>query len=340
MYRRLLLVVLLCLPGFCLAIDEGKRTEQEPAFGETRAERPLIEAYEPNILGYRWPNDDVGFIDITVSLKYRLFPEHISLWTCPSGDGCQDRWRAYLGFTGQWGFYLGTRASDPVIGKSFNPKLFVRYTPDSSRNSKSFWTKGGHRIYEDWSYIDLGYAHESNGQTIDNGAAYALERRLNPDDPEFALDEVSRGWDYVQLAGKYSFLRSASDRRLALYADLKYFLTNGPIQGTPEEYHSFENDPDAKSRSEVEGVLAAMEYQWRQDLIRTKKGPVLADPRVMLQFETGYESPFQYHTFRIEIGATLMELPIALWYQDGYSSSLARYYKHSSAVGIELRLAE
>jgi hypothetical protein len=61
---------------------------------------------------------------------------------------------------------------------------------------------------------------------------------------------------------------------------------------------------------------------------------------VLVKYETGYDPAFKYSTFRVEIGATLIELPIALWFQDGYNNSLARYYEKSSAVGIELRIAE
>lgn len=326
-----LLFPLLCLPAVCSAYDEGTRT----------AVRPLIEVYEPNVLGYTWQDDDVGFIDVTVSLKNRLLPDHISAWTCPPPDKrCKDRWRIYLAFTGRFGFYYGTRDSDPVISKAFTPKLLLRYTPDSARNDKSFWSRDKHEIYEDWSYVDLGYAHESNGQTISTEGAYGLERRANRTHPEFALDQVSRGWDYLQLAGKYSLLRGTDNRRLAAYADLKYFLEDGLLQGMPEEYHSFEKDPDAKKRSAVEGVMAAVEYEWRQDLLKTKTGPILADPRVMLQLDSGYDPAFKYGTVRLELGAKLIELPIVFWYEDGYSSSLARYYKRTRAIGIELRLAQ
>lgn len=60
----------------------------------------------------------------------------------------------------------------------------------------------------------------------------------------------------------------------------------------------------------------------------------------MLRYETGYEPLFKHSTFRVELGATLLELPISLWYQHGYGSSLARYYKKLSAFGVQLRLAE
>jgi hypothetical protein len=335
MLRRAHASVSLCasltvfLPSVCCAFDDAKRT----------TERPLIEAYEPNILGYKWQDDDVGFIDIKVSLKYRLFPDHIANRTCAERPGCDDRWRAYLGFTGRFGFYLRTRASDPVIAKTFNPKLLVRYTPGSARNDKAFWERNGRPIFEDWSYLDLAYAHESNGQTISTEGAYELEQRLNRRHPDFALDKVSRGWDYIQLAGKYSLLKDAKKSRLAIYGDLKYFPRDGLVQGVPEEYHSFENDPSARRRSAYDGVSAAIEFEHHARILG-KDASILENPRLMLQLETGYDPAFRFSTVRLEVGAKLIELPIALWYQNGYGSSLARYYKHTNAYGIQLRMAE
>lgn len=326
-----LLLLLGAFPSICSAAhDASRRTD----------EHQVVEPYEANIVGYTWQEDDVGFIDITLSLKYQMFREHISQWTCSSPDRCQDRWRAYLAFTGRFGFYYGTRSSDPVISKTFNPKLLIRYTPDPGRSERSFWTKNGRGVFEDWSYIDFAYAHESNGQTIGTGAEYALEQRADPGHPEFALDKVSRGWDYVQVAGKYSFLRGGGDERLAAYGDIRWFLDDGFLQGPPEEYHTFENDPAGKRRRAVEGLTFALEYERKSLLIPGKKGPILADPRIMLQAESGYDPAFRHGTFRFEIGATLIELPLAVWYEDGYGSSLARYYKRARSIGVELRLAQ
>src|SRR5688572_9674483 len=76
------------------AFDAGKRVDKRDA-----DQPPLIEAYEPNVLGYAWQNEDESFVDINVSLKYRLFRNHVIEWTCPSRNGCEDRWRAYLTFS-------------------------------------------------------------------------------------------------------------------------------------------------------------------------------------------------------------------------------------------------
>lgn len=335
---RVLLAPALLWPAFCLGVDKGSVDEPE-------AKKPLIEGYEPNYLGYTWQEDDVSFIDIGISLKYPLLPDHFARWRGCARSGqmdlkCAGRYRAYLTFTGRSGFYAFSRDSGPVIAKTFNPKLLLRYTPDIEdvREFQSS-TRGVQKEYS--NYVDLAYAHESNGQSIDTPEEYFVERRQS-DDPRFALDKISRGWDYVQVVAKHSILTDTG-HRVATFLDLKYFLPDGVFQGTPEEYHTWENDPDAKRRRAVNGVATTVEYELSTKLCCGRdddRRKVFTDPRVLLKYETGYDPLLKYTTVRVELGVTFIELPISIWYQNGYNNSLARYYEKSSAVGIELRIAE
>src|SRR5690606_23667599 len=94
----------------------------------------------------------------------------------------------YLSFTGRFSQYIGSRESAPVVARRFNPALFVRT-----------WSSAN-------SYLDIGLAHESNGQQIDTEASYqravqayldAGESVLHAD--AYARDGISRGWDYSFL---------------------------------------------------------------------------------------------------------------------------------------------
>jgi hypothetical protein len=181
-------------------------------------------------------------------------------------------------------------------------------------------------------YVDIAYAHDSNGQTIDNAAAYKLAQQ-HASDPRFALDQVSRGWDYAQVAFKYTFgFNGLGTDRLSVYPDFKFFLRHGFLQQVPEEYHSFENDPTARPRHAYEGLSIAAEY--RPDI------SLIANPRFYLQYRTGYAPVARFNAVRGEIGFYLFELPLAIYLQDGYMNSLARYYKKARSYGIELRIAE
>lgn len=303
---------------------------------------PLIEAYEPNVLGYTKQSDDVPFVDITVSLKYRLFRE--TLWQAlnPRKSLAEltqdnDRQRLYLTFTGRFGFYVRTRHSDPVVAKNYNPKLLWRYIPDPHETKSSDTTTAKHS-QEYTEYIDFAYAHDSDGQSIDTAASYGLARRTL-EDPNFALDQVSRGWDYAQIEGKYTFdLNRDGTNKLSVYPGAKFFLRHGFLQGVPEEYHTFEGDPTAKPRHAYDGVMVAAEY--RPLVADRNNSKWFSNPRLYIQYKTGYEPVARYNTIRGEFGFVLKELPIAIYVQDGYMDSLARYYKKARSFGVELRIAE
>jgi hypothetical protein len=66
----------------------------------------------------------------------------------------------------------------------------------------------------------------------------------------------------------------------------------------------------------------------------------VANPRFYLQYKTGYDPVARYNTVRGEIGFSLFELPVAIYAQDGYMNSLARYYKKARSFGVELRISE
>jgi hypothetical protein len=89
---------LLWAPGVTHAVDEA------PEYPDSVHVQP----YEPITFGYTKDSDDVGYVDFTLSLKYRFVPVR---WTGPNDY-------LFLAFTGRFGFYIGTRPSSPVIGKS------------------------------------------------------------------------------------------------------------------------------------------------------------------------------------------------------------------------------
>ena len=287
----------------------------------------LLQPYEPITAGYTKDSVDVPYLDVTLSLKLRLLPE----------DFLKEN-QLFLAFTGRFGFYWGTRFSSPVIGKSFNPKLFWRYLPgkndvDKQRPS----TVGTPGSAEYTQYFDFAYAHQSNGQTISTAAQYE-QAQASLERPRFANDYISRGWDYLELIWKRSY-GPADSYPFATYVDLRYFLNSGLLQGAPEEYHSFENDAQGKPRRAVDGVSGLLEYQWSWSF-PAGKSPLLEGPSLWLKYQTGYDTPFHYSTERLEVGIRVAHLPLALWTQYGYMSDLANYYRKVTSFGVELRVGQ
>jgi hypothetical protein len=278
-----------------------------------------LESYEPNTIGYTKDSDDVGFMDFKVSVKYELFPDLVSKL---SSD-----FKAYFAFTGRFGQYIGTRESSPVVGKRFNPKFIFR---DITRSGAAGSDENAPKSGAD-EYFDFAYAHESNGQSITSLAEYD-QARANSERPEFANDNISRGWDYLEFTWK-NVPSYTENHKLSTYLTLQYFLQRGLLQDAPEEYNSWENDPEGKPRKSVNGVRGIVKYQPKY-----KFSGWFSDPKYALIYETGYQHIFKYNTIRAEVGIKIQKLPVTLWGRTGYGSDLALYYKKVSSYGIEVEI--
>jgi outer membrane phospholipase A len=267
-------------------------------------QEPVLCSYEPTTLGWTKDGDDVGFMDFKLSVRYQIYPF----------PGEVDRWATYFAFTGRFAQYLGTRDSSPVVTKRLNPKVFYR----------QLTAAGG--------YFDVGYNHESNGQAINtlDGFEQAKATALAKDgSTNAAFDQISRGWDYLDFVWKKPAAAFGGDG----YLVLKYFLPTGLLQGKAEEYGTnfSESDPEGKPRRQVNGVSA---------LYKKKLDHCDARCKVFFSYETGYSHFGQYNTFRAEFGyrVPVLQLPLTVWWQSGYNSDLAQYYKKVSSAGIAVEI--
>ena len=283
----------------------------------------LLQDYEPNTVYIRKDNNDIANIDFTIS-------QMVPIWHngCGGDESTHPDWFVYpyFAFTGEFGFYaLGGRDSSPVIGKRFNPKLFVRKWLDS-----------------DDEYIDFGYAHESNGQTINTEEAYLnkiSELESKGERSEFANDYLSRGWDYLNIVYKHKMKSPNLLKENYLYLDLKYFLKDGIFQGTPEEYYEWETN-DGKARDEVDGISIMLKTRKLSLGTSGNSQSEVHGFKVYLKYTTGYTNIFENNTVRAELTYLVKGwLPLSIWASHGYNSSLTDYYKNvtSYGIGIELR---
>jgi len=277
----------------------SRRNEDRP---QLRTE-PVLCSYEPNTIGWTKDSDDVGFMDFKLSVRYQIFPF--------PREG--ENWATYFAFTGRFAQYIGTRDSSPVVAKRFNPKIFFRG-----------WADDKHQ-----DYVDLGYNHESNGQSIHTLAQFQ-QAQQDAERPEFANDQISRGWDFLELVWRKQWPEDDS----STYLVLKYFLHHGLLQGKPEEYGSnfAETDPEGKPRNRVNGVGAIYKRLLSDALCMTEKCKFAAT------YETGYRSLARYNTFRLEYGFKVQHLPLTVWGQTGYGSDLAQYYKKVSSLGFQVEI--
>jgi hypothetical protein len=175
-------------------------------------------------------------------------------------------------------------------------------------------------------YFTIGYNHDSNGQVI-NSEAQFLDT-AHQQGIATAYDAISRGWDYIGINGKFIPYWDRT-QRVTLYPMLKYFLSDGLLQGTPEELHDWEHPADGKPRKYVDGVSGLAKYQRRL-------GPI--DTKLAVGYTTGYQHMFRYNTWRFEAGVKLLELPIVFWTQNGYMSDLSRYYTKVRGYGVQIEI--
>lgn len=314
---------LLPVVGIMEAAEVESQSSNRPRSYAQRASAGLT-SYEPNLIGWTFDDNDVdqGYVDAVVSMKYPFF--HDGLYSSEGPDG-----GLYFAFTGRFSQYIESRESSPVIGKRFNPKLFGRYwLGDNSR------------------FIDLGLGHESNGQNISSKEAYLREREdleLEGEDPDFARDYISRGWDYVSLDWKHAYKPPSG--KISSYVMLKYFLDDGPFQGKPEQYNDWEGDgKNLRKQYDGLGFLGKFEFGPRfctadasvRGADRWSHGVCLK--KAAWRYTTGYDGVFENNTNRLELTIDFWNFPLMLWGQTGYNSDLVDYYKKVNSWGIALEL--
>lgn len=289
----------------CKKTDECKKTLK-------------LQSYEPNTIGWTWDKGDVdeGYLDFKISLKYPMFhkgnPKKANDYL-PS---------PYFAFTGRLGQYIGSRNSSPVIGKRFNPKLFFRY-----------WIGGD---AED-KYFDIGYAHESNGQSVNSETMYqnlVNDFLAKGEEAYYADDYISRGWDYWDLVWKHK--QNSMGGYVTTYINYKYFLDDGYLQGEPEEYNAWEGGTDGKKRKQVDGITLIAKYSKGFD--SDAQCGFLPACKVALLYTTGAEDTFKYNTTRLEFTTKVFDIPIMLWASRGYNSDLVDYYQDVDSYGISIEM--
>jgi hypothetical protein len=295
-------------PESNLAVDAAKK-------------EPILQPFAPITGGETYDSDDTYFMDVNLSLKIRLSPATLL-----------PRIRPFVSMSTRFGFYWGSRPHSPVIGKSYNPELFFRIL-----GPKAEIIEGPDKLHFEYrQFFNVGYAHESNGQLIHTQQQYQQQLLATPP-PSYADNFIHRGWDYLDVAWKQTWKKG--NQEVTSYFEGKYFLPHGLLQTPADEYHSWENNPQGKPRRAVDGIEETVDWPstYAHFVKECDDGEVWCRPNLTLKYLTGYQDPFRYNTIRGEVGFQLFTLPLAIWVQHGYMSSLANYYKSVTSVGIEVR---
>lgn len=308
---RVLLALAILIPGLAPAQEPAPAEPVEAT--DSGTPRIRLKNHEPIFAGYTWDSDDVGFLDVTVSLQYPILAHTLE-------EGKRFGLLPYFAFTARFAQYIGTRESSPVIAKRYNPKFFLRYAlsefPDSGESPDR--------------YLDLEYAHESNGQGVDTQQSFdSLAQALGS--AEYARDYISRGWDYLGLTWKHTLRWEPTSLRM--YVSRKWYC-GCLLQGDVEQLFPFEEPREITAIKQVSG--------WRAVLaLDTGRGNPIVD-RATLILDTGTRDTFKYNTARIELGIPAVKnftgVPLVLWARTGYLSDLAQYYQKVTSYGVAFEL--
>ena len=142
---------------------------------------------------------------------------------------------------------------------------------------------------------------------------------------DFAQDYISRGWDFLYYKRHLHFKVLGTN---SLHVELRYFLSYGLFQKGSEKYFPWEAPRDITRISQVDGIRLKVNRDLNWNWFKGAN----------LFFTTGYRDFARWNTFRAELGFTplsdLMGLPIVLWGQAGYNSSVTQYYRNAWSVGL------
>lgn len=307
--RRAIGLVLLGILWLPLAGHGAEADPEAPA--RPLRSMPLLASDEANLLGMtRDSYERQAFMDFTLSMRYPLLFDTLE-------QGYKFNMLPFIAFTGRMGQYFD-RHSAPVVTKRFNPKLFLRFY-ESHTAGKNLWSDDN-----GLDYYDVGYAHESNGQSVDSQALFN-SAVASYGTPEIAQDYVSRGWDYL---GYKRHLQMHSHGLDSLDAEVKYFLHHGLFQRTSEEYYAWEGPRAITRIGQVDGLRLKMNFEFRRDWFKGAS----------LSYTTGYLNVARWNTVRAEFGFTplsdFLGVPIVLWGQSGYNNNIAQYYRNAWSVGL------
>ena len=305
---------------------------------------PAICLHEPNTIGLTWDGDDnERFMDFKLSVKYQLIPEYSTNWLNKVKNHLGDNSAIYFAFSGRFGQYISTRDSSPVVGKRFNPEIFIRFWED---------LKPGDVDHRESNYLDVSlFNHESNGQSINSQAGFDaafIQASANGFNGLDAYDQISRSWNMFELTykdKKEELIESTIKNQFFTidatgYYGLKYFIPsqaeefNRLGEVNPQGLQGWETDPEGKPRQQVDGVSLA--YKGVIYLANREQKCEICPLKYYLGYTTGIRNPGHYKTWRTEFGFNFpyVDLPITLYWQTGYNSDLAQYYKKVSSVGF------
>jgi hypothetical protein len=315
-------------------------------------ETDFMQSDDPNFFVYTAPiTEDLGeeaHAEFYLSLKYPL----LQGWFDRKRDAWEDKTdllrrlgstvvqgRALFIYNGLYDFYITESdhyQSSPIISRRQNPGLALEYLASPAPRR--------------FNELRLAWMHESNGQQLEGGDNNAeRERSLRrftalseANSPNYALGEVSRGWDYAQIRWQSSSHRTIQDysnRWYRWHMDYRFFCNCQGFGIDGKEDEIWWQTGDDSEIHDYDGLRAMAEFNYipftAVDLeLFSKK--VLA--RVELKAGTR-DSFLENLGGKLSLGMQFGNTRFTAFYFNGYGREPSTYHLRTeyAGLGVELR---
>ena len=269
-----------------------------------------LTSHHPNYFCYinpinKNPLRDEPHLEFLLSLQYPIFQFSAQHKILFHYEGLYDFY-----ITGESGY-----KSSPLFSRRQNPGLVYTYNhPISGR-------------------FIFGYYHESNGQTLDmKDGKTAFDNIAEASGHEYALTQVSRGWDYLSLSYQtYDLsLLDRFDVEQRWVIECRSYLPKQLFLSDREEALFWDRTGQNATISGYDGLHLTYE------LFSFKNAPTDFSARIELKSGIRSFDAIKKVSGRLSILKRVGSIPFTLFYFNGYGKEPSTYHLRSRYYGIGL----
>ena len=270
-----------------------------------------IIAYNPNFFGIAIPTEndpleEEEHLEFYLSIQYPI-------------------WHGlHFVYNGSFDFYVQNEqySSSPVLSRIQNPGINYNFPLIQSKHLNH--------------YLEIGWFHESNGQSLELAGAdqnqdgvddgvEIFQIYLNQRNLMYAINQVSRGWDYASFRYRLSDQAPALTKGYwALQADLRFLCDCQMVGAIDKEDEIWWNDDVDAQIQDYDGIRLRYDYvpfNWMS---------------LRAEFKTGINKILKNNGGKLSLNFKVGDSWVSLFAFDGYGKDPATYHLKTSYIGLGL----
>jgi len=345
MYRGILvgLILLCCNTSYAISIAEKydachEKTDRDvrldcfdklkpdnkEAIEKAEQEKYFLSSNNPNYMVAAFPLDndlnDDSHVEFYLSLKYPFAYNKKKDQAESKDDKSFHSYlpnRGYIIYNGLYDFYVtdGLYDSAPVISRLQNLGVAAEWDFNEGKDK-----------------LRVGWMHESNGQTLGPEDLVQFEQRRFEKGDDFALSNISRGWDFLQLRFERSShpdLKDYDKDWMRFHFELRSYFCN--CQGL----WFLDREDEIWWESGNQATIA--EYDGLRLMVEKVFSPFNKNFLVRTEFKTGIRDLSNF-SGKLTIGYKLKNTRLTAFYFNGYGKEPSTYHLRTQYAGIGLEL--